>query len=53
MMSQWARSDQISSWSAGYIRAAVDKGFLAGYSDGTFRPNQNISRAQFAVMLYR
>ena len=24
-----------------------------GYSDGTFRPNQNISRAQFAVMLYR
>ena len=26
---------------------------LDGYSDGTFRPNQNISRAQFAVMLYR
>lgn len=24
-----------------------------GYSDGTFRPNQNITRAQFAVMLYR
>lgn len=24
-----------------------------GYADGTFRPNDNISRQQFAVMLYR
>ena len=28
-------------------------GITTGYSDGTFRPNQNITRAQFAVMLYR
>ena len=26
---------------------------LGGYEDGTFRPNQNITRAQFAVILAR
>ena len=43
---------KISSWSAGYIRAAVDKGFLAGYSDGTFLPNASITRGQMAKILY-
>ena len=28
-------------------------GITTGYADGTFKPNQNITRAQFAVMLYR
>ena len=43
---------KISSWSAGYIRAAVDKGFLAGYSDGTFLPNASITSGQMAKILY-
>ena len=30
-----------------------DAGITTGYADGTFRPNQNISRQQFAVMLFR
>ena len=30
-----------------------NSGVTMGYADGTFRPNQNITRAQFAAMLYR
>ena len=30
-----------------------NSGVTKGYEDGTFRPNQNITRAQFAAMLYR
>ncbi len=30
-----------------------NSGVTKGFEDGSFRPNQNITRAQFAVMLYR
>ena len=43
---------KISSWSAGYIKAAVDKGFLAGYSDGTFRPTREVTRGEVAKIIY-
>lgn len=44
--------DEISGWSAGYIKAAADKGFLAGYSDGSFQPNRVVTRAEVAKILY-
>lgn len=31
----------------------VTRGVIKGYGDGTFRPNQNISRAQMATFVYR
>ncbi len=31
----------------------VQNGIIAGYGDNTFRPNQNISRAQMATFMYR
>ena len=40
-------------WGAPYVDFLYNAGITTGYSDGTFRPNQNISRVQFAVMLYR
>lgn len=40
-------------WAANYVDFLYNAGITTGYADGTFRPNQNISRAQFAVMLYR
>ncbi len=43
---------KISSWSAGYIKAAVDKGFLAGYSDGTFQPTRVVTRGEVAKIIY-
>ena len=40
-------------WAATYVDFLYNANITTGYNDGTFRPNQNISRAQFAVMLYR
>ncbi len=36
-----------------YILSAYDYGIVNGYTDGTFRPNAVITRAQFVTMLYR
>lgn len=32
---------------------ANEKGIVEGYDDGTFRPNQNITREQLAAVFYR
>ena len=40
-------------WAATYVDFLYNANITTGYNDGAFRPNQNISRAQFAVMLYR
>lgn len=46
-------SDTQTYWAANYVEFLYTSGITTGYADGTFRPNQNITRAQFAVMLYR
>ena len=38
-------------WAAGAIGAAKAAGYLQGYPDGNFRPEQGVSRAEAAVML--
>ena len=40
-------------WGANFVNFLYTSGVTTGYADGTFRPNQNITRAQFAAMLYR
>jgi uncharacterized repeat protein (TIGR02059 family) len=37
----------------GYIGAAAKAGIINGNSDGTFKPNSNISREQMALMMVR
>jgi hypothetical protein len=36
-----------------FISAAYQTGIINGYSDGTFRPNANVTRAQIAIMVQR
>ena len=48
-----AFSDTQDYWAAVYVDYLYISGITTGYADGTFRPNQNITRAQFSVMLYR
>ena len=36
-----------------FISAAQNAGIINGYSDGTFRPNASITRAQIAIMVQR
>lgn len=53
LSSAFADNDQIASWSKGAIAQAVKLGIIQGYSDGTVRPNQQITRAEMAVMMAR
>ncbi|OXS62743.1 hypothetical protein B1A99_02495 [Cohnella sp. CIP 111063] len=41
----------IPAWARGYVRAAVERGLLNGYTDGSIRPRQAINRAEMAAML--
>jgi lysozyme len=38
-------------WAADEIAAAVDDGIMEGYPDGTFKPDQAITRAEFAAAI--
>ena len=45
-------SDIAYHWAEGDISALKDKGIISGNPDGTFTPNNSISRAEFAQMAY-
>lgn len=45
--------DTAGYWAGTYVDWLKTTGITTGYEDGTFRPNQSITRQQFAVMLYR
>jgi hypothetical protein len=38
-------------WFAAQVNAAVDAGLINGYTDGTFRPNQEITHQEMVAML--
>lgn len=40
-----------TSWSASYVERASKLGIVTGYSDGTYRPDNRVSRAEFATMV--
>lgn len=40
-------------WAADYIAAAVRSGWIQGYPDGTFHPEQTIKRAEMTAMVNR
>lgn len=46
-------SNRLANYSRGLIRSAVVEGILSGYSDGSFRPKQSITRGQMAVLLVK
>jgi len=40
-----------SHWAKNYIQALSAKGVIAGFPDGTFKPNDIVTRAQFAAII--
>ena len=44
---------RISTWSRGIVSQATDMGIINGYADGTFRPQEPITRGQAASVLSR
>lgn len=51
LLDQFTDGRNISRWARPTVGAAVDKGYMSGYNDGSFRPKRNISRAEAAVVL--
>ncbi|MDP3385698.1 MAG: S-layer homology domain-containing protein [Eubacteriales bacterium] len=41
-----------AEWAQETIIEWVDKGLISGYEDGTFRPNQEVTRAEYAKMIF-
>lgn len=46
-------SDIEGHWAQSKIEDMVGKGIIGGYPDGTFKPDNNITRAEFASLLVR
>lgn len=44
-------SDISGHWAEAHIKQAVSEGIVKGYTDGTFKPNTTVTRAEFTVML--
>ncbi|SCZ10403.1 S-layer homology domain-containing protein, partial [Alkaliphilus peptidifermentans] len=44
-------SDISDHWANTYINSAAAKGWVNGYSDGTFKPDKYISRAEFVTLV--
>lgn len=40
-------------WAYSYVQALAQNNVTTGFQDGTFKPEQNISRAHFVVFVYR
>ncbi|MFD0714361.1 DNRLRE domain-containing protein [Paenibacillus sp. GCM10027626] len=44
---------QIGNWAADAVAAAVQAGWITGYSDGSFRPQEGMTRVELAAVLAR
>lgn len=40
-----------NAWYAGYVKTMYEYGIISGYEDGTFRPDNKVTRAQFVKMI--
>ena len=52
MASQSARFPDITNhWAKPFIEALARRGILKGYPDGRFRPDNSVTRAEFAAII--
>ena len=45
-------TDIAGTWAESYIREAAEQNLFQGYPDGTFRPDNHLTRAQFMMVLW-
>ena len=50
---KFSDDETISEYAKNAVYAMRDKSVLSGFEDGSFKPLNNASRAQAAVMIYR
>ncbi len=44
-------NDLVGHWSAPFVEALADKNLIKGFLDGTFQPDSQVTRAQFAALV--
>ena len=44
-------ADMADHWAKDYVDRLFDDGVIGGYDDNTFRPNQNVTRAEYIKMI--
>lgn len=44
-------SDLSGHWAVAFIRGLVDRGLISGFPDGTFKPEESLTRAQYAAII--
>ncbi len=44
-------NDLVGHWSAPFVEALAEKNLIKGFFDGTFRPDAQVTRAQFAALV--
>ena len=52
-VTEFTDGTRFANYSKGYVKAALQKGLINGYEDGTFRPEDYITRGAMGIMLYR
>ena len=45
-------TDTAGNWAESYINAGAQRGLFGGYSDGSFRPGNRLTRAEFMMVLW-
>ena len=48
-----AYTDTDNHWAENYIKKMSTNGIISGYTDGTFKPNQNMTRAELITVINR
>jgi len=51
VLSAFKDADELSSWSRNYVAALVQKNYIKGYPDNTFKPKKFITRAEALSIL--
>ena len=52
-LASYTDAGSISSWAKAAISAMIAQGYASGYEDKTLRPTQQVTREEFAQLLYR
>ncbi|WP_138754542.1 YDG domain-containing protein [Paenibacillus sinopodophylli] len=51
--SETSKTDIQGTWAESQVSDWIDKGYVTGYEDGSFKPNNTISRAEFIALINR
>lgn len=52
VLNSFTDKNKLSDYSKSYVAEAVSKGYINGYTDGSFKPQGNITRGEIAKILY-